>query len=86
MACNCATTEQINKLYEKYGNKEDVKKLPFKGKVRHYLWKAGVLFLMIFIIPILALYVFYKGAFDDDKKISIRKLFRLKPITVQNVK
>lgn len=76
MACNCATTEQINKIYKKYGEKRD-KGLTFKEKVKNALMYSGVAIAMVFIFPFLFLYVVYKGVFDDDHKISLTKFFRL---------
>lgn len=85
MACNCASTEQINKLYEKYGSKQDTKKLSFGKKVKYYAQRAAMIFVMLFITPFLLLYVLYKGLFDDNKKISIKKMFKLKNPELQNV-
>ena len=85
MACNCATTEQINKLYARYGDKRDAKKLSLKGKIKYYTQYAAMIVVMAAIMPFLLLYVIYKGAFDDDKKISIKKLFKLKNNVEVNV-
>lgn len=87
MACNCASSEQIKLLYKKYGNKKDeIKKLPTKEKIKHYTQYASVAVAMIVISPFLILYVLYKGLFDDNKKISMRKFFNLKANSVFNVK
>ena len=85
MAWNCATTEQINQLYEKYGDRRKVSKLPFKGKLKYYAQYTAMALVMIVILPFLVLYVFYKGVCDDDKKISIKKLFNLKNNVALNV-
>lgn len=86
MACNCATTEQINALYKKYGEKKgEKKKLTFKQKVKNAAMYAGVVLALIPIIPMLFLYVLYKGVFDDDHKISLTKFFRLNKKVQTNV-
>lgn len=78
MACNCASSEQIKLLYAKYGNKKDTKKLTPKERVKYYVQYTGVSVAMLIVLPFLILYVLYKGLFDDNKRISIRKLFNLK--------
>ena len=84
MACNCASSEQIKSLYTKYGDKRDKKKLTTEEKVKYYIQYACVSVTMLIILPFLLLYVFYKGLFDDNKKISIKKLFNLKTNLVIN--
>lgn len=78
MACNCASSEQIKELYARYGDKRDIKKLSFAGKVKYYAQYTGVAIVMVMLFPVLFLYVLYKGAFDDDHKISFRKFFNIK--------
>lgn len=78
MACNCATKEQIDALYKKYGERQKVNKTDsFKVKAKKIAVAIGVGICMIPIFPALLLYVIYKGFFDDDKRISMAKLFRL---------
>lgn len=78
MACNCATKEQIDALYKKYGERQKVNKTDsFKVKAKKIAVTIGVGICLIPIFPALLLYVIYKGFFDDDKKISMAKLFRL---------
>lgn len=81
MACNCATQEQINELYKTYGEKVDAKlsgnwKLKAKNTVR----KIGVYICLIPIVPVIVLYVLYKGFGDSNKKISVRKFFKFAEI------
>ena len=79
MACNCATDEQIKELYRRYGERRKPgKNATFKAKLKHAVYTAGVFICMIpitvlFLFP----YVLYKALYTDDKKISIRKFFRL---------
>ena len=78
MACNCASNEQIKELYARYGDKREVKNLSFWNKVKYNVQYAGVGVVMTILFPFLLLYVLYKGAFDDDNKISFRKFFNIK--------
>lgn len=77
MACNCATTEQINALYKKYGEKK-AESLSSGQKLRTLLQKIGVGVCLVFITPFIVCYVFYKAFGSDDRKISVKKFFRLK--------
>lgn len=78
MACNCATKEQIDALYKKYGERQKVNKTDsFKVKAKKIAVTIGVGICLIPIFPALLLYAIYKGFFDDDKRISMAKLFRL---------
>ena len=78
MACNCATKEQIDALYKKYGERRKVNNGDtFKVKAKKILTNVGVALCMIPIFPVLFLFVVYKGFFDDEKQISMTKFFRL---------
>ena len=78
MACNCATSEQINELYRRYGSKRDRKaKKNFKQRLKDIAMYTGVVIALIPIVPCLFLYVLYKGFFDDDHSINLMKFFRL---------
>ena len=83
MACNCASSEQIKELYKKYGDNRDVKKMTVSERIKYYAQYAGVYAVMILLIPFIFLYVLYKGAFDDDHKISFKKFFNLKTVNVE---
>lgn len=83
MGCNCAASKHIEELYKHYGEK----KTPSKGetftfKVKRGLRLTGVGICMIFIAPIIFLYVFYKAFGDDDHKISVRNFFKLRGNTI----
>lgn len=84
MACNCASSEQIKELYARYGDKRNVKNLSLSGKLKYYTQYAGVAIVMVILFPVLFLYVLYKGAFDDDHKISFRKFFNIKNNVIIN--
>ena len=87
MACNCATSKQINELYRKYGSKTDKKNLTIKEKIKYYAMRTVVVIMLIPIVPVLILYVLYKGIADDDHKISLRKFFNLnKPVVLNEQK
>ena len=77
MACNCATQEQINELYKRYGRGRKKSNLTFKEKAKNVVVYAGVVIAMIPVVPCLFLYVLYKAVCDDDKRISLTKFFRL---------
>ena len=77
MGCNCATSEQLARLYEKYGEKKAEKPTSFKRKAKIAVQKIGVGACMVVITPILALYVFYKMFGSEDHKISIKRMFRI---------
>lgn len=78
MACNCATSEQINELYRRYGSKRDKKeKKNFKQRLKDIAMYTGVVIVLIPIVPCLFLYVLYKALCDDDHRISLTKFFRL---------
>ena len=81
MACNCATSEQINELYRTYGEKVDEKLAgSFWQRVKNAVRKFFVYLCLIPITPVIVVYVLYKAFGDDDKKISIRKLFKFEQI------
>lgn len=77
MGCNCATQEQIKKLYDTYGEKNSQQK-PLKQKIGDF-FKTFVINLIIFLIsPLLIGFVLYITIFTKEKKISIRKLLGFK--------
>ena len=77
MACNCATTEQLNALYKKYGEKKD-ESLSSGQKFRMFFYMIGVGICLIFITPIIVCYALYKAFGTEDRTISVKKFFRLK--------
>lgn len=76
MGCNCATNEQIAKLYRKYGEGRQAPK-PFAMKAKNFFRKVAVGFCLIFITPAIVLYVFYKAFSGEDNRISVKKFFHL---------
>lgn len=79
MACNCATQEQLNELYRKYGQKvEPGAKETWNFRVKKFFTNILLYTVMCFIAPMLFCYVIGKGLFSKEKKISLRKFFHLK--------
>ena len=78
MACNCATTEQIDALYKKYSERSDKSGVTFWQKVKNFFTKIGIAFCMIFIAPYIFFYVLYKAFGSKDHKIDITKFLNIK--------
>ena len=76
MGCNCATTEQINELYRKFGEKQKNRK-GFSLKL--FLKKSLTYLCVALATPFIVLFVIGKAAFSKDKRISVQKFFNLKP-------
>ena len=87
MSCNCASSEQIKELYRRYGERAKLRKEDgFKPNFKKVAYHVGAYAVLIVLFPFLLLYVLYKGLFSPDKKISLRKFFRLdKKKEVENV-
>lgn len=79
MGCNCATTEQINELYRKFGEKQKNRK-DFSLKL--FLKKSLTYLCAALATPFIVLFVIGKAMFSTDRKISVRKFFNLKPHNV----
>lgn len=75
MACNCATTQQIEELYKKYGEKRETQK---KFSFKNAFMKLGVGACLIVLTPLIVLYVLYKVWGSDNHKIDVRKFFNMK--------
>lgn len=87
MACNCATKEQIDELYRRYGRKKDGdRKLTPKEKAKNALVYAGLVLALIPIAPLLFLFVLYKTFISKDHRISMVKFFRLDKKLKQDVR
>lgn len=82
MGCNCATKEQIEEIYKKYGDKKTMYNKSTKDKIKYYIKQTATVICMIPISIGLFLFVIYKAFCDDDKRISVNKFFRL---TEQNI-
>lgn len=79
MACNCASQEQLNELYRRYGEKMDIKASEsVKFRIKNTLIRIGVAICLIPIIPVIFLYVLYKAFGDDNHQISVKKFFKIK--------
>ena len=70
MACNCATAEQLNELYKRYGEKKAEKK-SFGLKLRLAIQKICIVFCLIFIAPVIVGYVVCKSLFTKNHKINV---------------
>lgn len=78
MACNCATQEQLNELYRKYGRKvEPGAKATWDFRIKKFINNIFLVAVLIFIVPFLFCFVLGKGFFSKEKKISLKKFFRL---------
>lgn len=79
MSCNCTTNEQLKELYKRFGEKaEENKGKGIKYKIKRLFEKTGIFICLLVITPILFLYVLFTALFSKEKKISLRKFFRLK--------
>jgi len=78
MACNCASKEQIDELYRKFGEKKEVtRNETLKFKIKKILTSVGVIVCCAVLTPLIFLYVFYKAFGDDDHRISVTKFFNM---------
>ena len=75
MACTCATTDQLNNLYEQFGETRELKgneSLWFK--IKTFFTKFAVGFCIILLIPYMLYYVIRHGIFGDGR-ISVAHFF-----------
>lgn len=75
MACNCTTNEQLNKLYEQFGEKRELtgnESLWFK--IKTFFTKFAVGFCVILLIPYMLYYIIRHGIFGDGR-ISVAHFF-----------
>ena len=77
MACNCATSEQLNELYRRYGEKKSERR-SLGIRMRYFAQKVGVGFCMVFIFPAIVFYVIHKMWCTDNNRINIKEFFKLK--------
>ena len=75
MSCNCATQEQIKKLYDLYGDKNN-RKISKHQKIKNFIRNFVIFIFLVVISPFLITLVLYHGIFTKDKKISVRKILR----------
>lgn len=81
MGCNCATQEQIKKLHELYGEKNNSNKT-FKQKINEFFKKSAIFFILFLISPIIIGFVFYNFFFTKEKQISVRKLLKFNRVSI----
>lgn len=75
MACNCATNEQLEKLYKEFGHEVDVPKdAELKFRLKNAITKVGVSIAIVFLLPYLFFYVIKEGIFGDGK-VSLAEFF-----------
>lgn len=73
MACNCATKEEIDKLYEMYGDKKRLPEKPkFKDYFRYYVGNATVYILGLVALPLLILYILVLLFWREDEKLHVK--------------
>lgn len=86
MGCNCATNEQLERLYKEFGHKVDVPKdAELKFKLKNILTKVGVGISVVALIPYLFYYVIKEGVYGDGH-ISLADFFGFrKKIVKENV-
>lgn len=77
MACNCATKEQLDELYRKYGEKKAENESKSRLKFKTIIKKIGIIACLIVITPFLFAFVIYKAFGNGNHKISVRKFFNL---------
>ena len=83
MACNCVTNQQLEELYKRFGHKiKPTGKETLGFRIRNFFVNIGVYASMLIITPLLFLYVACVGLFGD-RKISLRKFFKLKEISFE---
>ena len=86
MACNCATKEEIDKLYRAYGEKlNSGDDEPLVVKVKNFLYKLLNLLAWIIVLPLMFIYMllFLFWREPTDRKINVQnfnllKIFHLK--------
>lgn len=75
MACNCATQEEIDKLYEAYGNKlRENGGLGIKAKVKHTFMTVMGLLMWAVCLPVMFIYVICVAFWEDKPVINVQKL------------
>ena len=75
MGCNCATQEQIKKLYQIYGEKNNINKTT-KQRIGEFFRDLFIYIILFLISPLMIGFIIYKYFFTKDKQISVRKLLK----------
>lgn len=79
MGCNCASKEKIEQLYKIYGEKvKPSVPTTLSFKLKNLFTKILIYLIVIPLLPLMVGYVCYKRFFAKDKRISIKKLLRIK--------
>jgi hypothetical protein len=86
MACNCATNDQLEKLYKEFGQKRQLAKGDgFLFRIKNFFTTTGVVICLILLLPYILFYTFRHGVFGDHK-ISLAHFFGFRnKITKENV-
>lgn len=86
MACNCATKEEIDKLYKAYGDKlNSGDNEPLTAQIKNFLYKILNLFAWIIVLPFMFVYIllflFWREPTDRNinvQNFNLLKIFHLK--------
>lgn len=74
MACNCATDEEINKIYDAYTQKLNEKSITLKDKLK----KIGVyiisFFMWIVAFPLMLIYALFMLFWEENPKINVQTI------------
>lgn len=83
MACNCATQEELDRLYKIYGDK---KKKPQNAKIgdyfKYYIENGLVYLCGLIVFPFLVLYIFALLFWREDGKIHIGDINILRKLKI----
>ena len=84
MACNCATKEELDKLYNMYGNKTDEEKTLF-SRTKRALYITLSILGWIIVFPLMFIYMILFVIWNEpkDRRINVQnfnllKIFHLK--------
>lgn len=89
MACKCSTQEEIDRLYNAYGEKSALPEKPsFNDYVKHYGGNILALTLLVVTFPLLLLYILCLLFWREDERIhvndvNILRLFKPKTCNVR---
>lgn len=78
MGCNCATNEQLKKLYKQFGYQRELTNTESVWfKIKNFFTKIGVACCLILILPYILFYIIRHGFFGD-KRISVAHFLGLR--------
>lgn len=76
MACNCATQEQLDRLYAEYGRKDAERRGgSVWTRIVDTVWKIGAWVCVALIAAPMTFFILWKGMFAKDKNIDVRRFF-----------